>query len=64
MNSIKDISQELPICNNCPFYFVRVIKENAERWIDLDTGEECHEADYKLVCSHADACKRAYGKKG
>lgn len=63
MNKIKDVSQELPICANCPYYYIRVIKENTERWIDVNSGEECHEAEYKLVCTHVDACSRAYGKR-
>lgn len=63
MSSINDESRALPICKNCKYYFIRVIKENTESWIDVDTGDECQSAVYNLVCTHVDACKRAYGKR-
>lgn len=56
MNEIKNESQRLPICEGCPYHFIRVICDEVTGYPD-DL-----EKKYHLECTHVSACERALQK--
>ena len=56
MNKIINNSQPLPICEGCPFNFIRVMCDSVQGTPDV------LEKEYRLECTHISACERALQK--
>lgn len=54
MNTIINDSQHLPICEGCPYHWIRVVCDH------IETKDGYTEKDFRLLCAHREECERAY----